>query len=94
MSNRWIPEISFRNNSAAILLVGTKCDLKDSGNERDKTAISYEQAVEKAKEFGCVGYIETSSQIGTGMNKILPTMLRGYVIHQLINQKKSNCNIA
>ncbi|KAK0367016.1 Rho GTPase protein rac1 [Friedmanniomyces endolithicus] len=64
---QWYPEIEHHAPGVPIILVGTKLDLRDDPEVREQlrqrkmSPISYEQAVQVAKEIRAVKYIECSA---------------------------------
>jgi Ras-related C3 botulinum toxin substrate 1 len=64
---QWYPEIEHHAPGVPIILVGTKLDLRDDPEVREQlrqrkmAPISYEQAVQVAKEIRAVKYIECSA---------------------------------
>ena len=64
---KWYPEIEHHAPGVPIILVGTKLDLRDDPEVREQlrqrkmSPISYEQAVQVAKEIKAVKYLECSA---------------------------------
>lgn len=67
LRTQWFPEIEHHAPGVPIILVGTKLDLRDDPEAREQlrqrkmAPISYEQAVQVAKEIRAVKYIECSA---------------------------------
>jgi len=67
LTAQWYPEIEHHAPGVPIILVGTKLDLRDDPEVREQlrqrkmSPISYEQAVQVAKEIRAVKYIECSA---------------------------------
>ena len=65
--SQWYPEIEHHAPGVPIILVGTKLDLRDDPEAREQlrqrkmAPISYEQAVQVAKEIKAVKYLECSA---------------------------------
>ena len=76
---RWLPEIRQHCPNAMIMLIGTKLDLRESG-ESDPTArrhaVSFEQGSALANEIGAVRYMECSAISSLGVKAIFDTAVR------------------
>lgn len=72
--NDWYDDLKNKSTicDSCILLVGTKSDLNK------QRVIDKEQAIHFAKERGLLGYIETSSKNGTGMDSITDMMVKSF----------------
>ena len=64
-----------------MILIGTKCDLKDdpytiANNERRKTtSVTKGEGEKLARKIGALGYFETSGYTGQGTTKALDAIL-------------------
>ncbi|CAH2354178.1 cell division control protein 42 [[Candida] railenensis] len=83
VTNKWIPEIYHHcPKDIAVLLVGTKTDLRDEPHVLDELhdknlkPISYEQGVKLAKELGAVAYLECSAATQVGVKEIFDFAIR------------------
>lgn len=83
VTSKWIPEIYHHcPKDIAILLVGTKTDLRDEPHvlddlhEKNLKPISYEQGVKLAKDLGAVAYLECSAATQVGVKEIFDFAIR------------------
>lgn len=83
VTNKWIPEIYHHcPKDIAVLLVGTKTDLRDEPHVLDELhdknlkPILYEQGVKLAKELGAVAYLECSAATQVGVKEIFDYAIR------------------
>ena len=60
-----------------IVLIGTKADLKD---EAQKAPISKAEGDQLAGEINAVGYIETSSKTGDGINEAIQKVIEAATV--------------
>lgn len=76
------PEVMHHVPSAAVLLVGTKIDLRDDPATIDRLAtrgespVSFEEGEALARQIGAVGYLECSAWSGKGVQQVLQAALR------------------
>ena len=71
----WIDEVKFYCRDAKILLIGTKLDLRETGNPNHVTDQEAEQFV---KEHECAAYIPCSPKTGEGIDKIYPAAVQAF----------------
>ena len=83
ISRKWYPEVSHHCPNTAILLVGTKSDLRDDPITKKtllfkgkELPISTEQGIALAKHVGCTSYLETSSLTGAGLTDLSEAMVK------------------
>jgi len=83
ISRKWYPEVSHHCPNTAILLVGTKSDLRDDPITKKtllfkgkELPISTEQGIALAKHVGCTSYLETSSRTGAGLTDLSEAMVK------------------
>lgn len=85
--SKWVPEIRAHCPYTAIILVGTKIDLRDDPTmikklrEKKLKPLQYSDGVNLAKDIGAVAYIETSSKTGYGIDKLCDLMLSVSLYH-------------
>jgi len=82
---KWYPEVSHHCPNTPIILVGTKLDLREdpetlSKLEAKKQApITYEQAMQMAKEVGAVKYMECSALTQKGLKAVFDEAIRAVI---------------
>ena len=73
VSKKWVPEVKLHCPNTPILLVGTKQDLVGDGKiirkleQMGQHVVTREEAEQKARECGCVSFVETSAMSGVGV---------------------------
>jgi len=106
ISAKWIPEVKHHCPKTPILLVGTKIDLREDPatlsylSDRKQVPVEYDEGKRKAKEMGCISYIECSSMDGNGFEKVFSDAVRSAVNPKLkkkrqksVNKKDQKCNV-
>jgi len=79
---KWSPEISHHAPSTAILLVGTKLDLREDQQtieklrDRRMSPITYQQGVSMAKDIGATKYLECSALTQKGLKTVFDEAIR------------------
>jgi len=79
---KWHPEIAHHAPSTAILLVGTKLDLRDEPGtieklrDRRMSPITYQQGVQMARDIGAVKYLECSALTQKGLKNVFDEAIR------------------
>jgi len=99
---KWHPEISHHAPSTAIVLVGTKLDLREDAatieklRERRMAPIQYSQGVTMAKDIGAVKYLECSALTQKGLKTVFDEAIRAVLnpAPQPKKSKGSKCVIA
>jgi len=92
---KWYPEISHHAPSTAILLVGTKLDLREDPatieklRERRMAPIQYTQGLAMSKDIGAVKYLECSALTQKGLKTVFDEAIRG-VLNPPPQAKKSS----
>jgi len=82
VKSRWMPEISHYCPNCPIVLVGTKTDLRDDSEVRQRLGerrlqpISFEQGTQLAKEIGAVKYVECSAFSREGVKNTFDESIR------------------
>ncbi|XP_067944390.1 ras-related C3 botulinum toxin substrate 1-like [Watersipora subatra] len=82
---KWIPEVRHHCPDAAILLVGTKIDLRDDKDTKLELAQSREAPVKKeegiklANKAKVYGYMECSALTQQGLNKVFEEAIKAVV---------------
>lgn len=72
---KWLPEIQHHCPGVPIVLVGTKCDLRQSSvaggdKKRNTSSVCKEEGAVLAKRIGAKCYLETSAKTGDGVNDL------------------------
>jgi len=77
VTQKWNPEIREFSKKAPILLVGTKCDLRDDKDpSKNASLITYEQGAQLAKEIIAVRYMECSAKTQRGLKQVFDEAVR------------------
>jgi len=90
---KWWPEISHHAPQTAIVLVGTKLDLRDDPatidklRERRMAPISYQAGIAMQKDIGAVKYLECSALSQKGLKNVFDDAIRA-VLNPLPKQPK------
>eukprot|EP01122_Echinamoeba_exundans_P016601 TRINITY_DN8466_c0_g1_i1.p1 TRINITY_DN8466_c0_g1~~TRINITY_DN8466_c0_g1_i1.p1 ORF type:complete len:216 (-),score=28.95 TRINITY_DN8466_c0_g1_i1:85-732(-) len=77
---KWWPEVTHHCPDAAIILVGTKNDLRGDSEtlerlrSRNEAPVSNQEIDDMAAKIGAVCYMETSSLMGLGLDDLAMTM--------------------
>ena len=83
VSSEWLPEVERHGHGCALLLVGTKLDLRSDPDVLAKiTPVANAEGKAMAKRIGAGGYVECSSFKGINLEKVFSTAVS-------IVQKKS-----
>ncbi|KAK3668809.1 Rho GTPase protein rac1 [Elasticomyces elasticus] len=96
---KWYPEIEHHAPGVPIILVGTKLDLRDDPEVREQLRqrkmgpITYETAVQVAKEIKAVKYIECSALTQRNLKSVFDEAIKYASQPRLDNMiKHTNCN--
>jgi len=100
--SKWYPEISHHAPQTAIVLVGTKLDLREDPStieklrDRRMAPISYQQGVQMQKEINAVKYLECSALTQKGLKNVFDEAIRSVLSPPPRREpkKKTNCIIA
>ncbi|EDR21923.1 RAC GTPase, putative [Entamoeba dispar SAW760] len=85
LKEKWQPEVKQHCPSAALMMVGTKIDLRDNAAEVKKITdqglqvISPEKGQQMATELNCVKYMECSALTRKGLKEVFETAVK-YVL--------------
>ncbi|KAL5519452.1 RAC1 [Sanghuangporus vaninii] len=100
---KWYPEISHHAPSTAILLVGTKLDLRDDEATREKlrerrmAPITYQQGLQMQKDIRAVKYLECSALTQKNLKTVFDEAIRAVLYPPAKEKKplkKTGCIIA
>ena len=97
--DKWLPEIRRHSPSAALVLVGTQCDLRDDVKELinldryGEKPITEEQALATMRSIGALQYVECSALTQLNMKQvfdsaILAALERDGVLGRIMSGKK------
>ncbi|KAI9316335.1 small GTPase Rac1 [Dichotomocladium elegans] len=82
IKTKWYPEISHHAPNTAIILVGTKLDLREDKQTIDRlrakhmAPISYSQGVQMAKDIKAAKYLECSALTQKGLKNVFDEAIR------------------
>mmetsp|Transcript_24747 Transcript_24747/g.27536 ORF Transcript_24747/g.27536 Transcript_24747/m.27536 type:complete len:196 (-) Transcript_24747:20-607(-) len=92
--HKWYPEISHHCPDAAVILVGTKVDLRDDEytiktlKAKRQSPVTVEQGFTLMKDIGAVKYIECSSVTQEGVKGIFDSAIRAIINPSTEKKKK------
>ncbi len=105
---KWVPEIKQHAPQTAILLIGTKLDLREDQEmidilrEKGQHPISFQQGQQLAREIGAVKYLECSAYTQVGVKGVFDEAIHAVLSppkqevqrkKQLEHRKKKKCII-
>jgi len=85
VKNKWYPEVHHHCPDAKIILVGTKCDLKDDRESLDKLAqngqsvVTWQQGEQMSKEIKAVAFMECSALTQKGLKLVFDEAIKAVV---------------
>jgi len=91
---KWAPEVMHHCPQVPTILVGTKTDLRDDPQiqralqARGRKPMSMADGVERAKELGCVKYMECSAFTMDGIKQVFDEAIRAGIAHKEKGKKK------
>jgi len=94
----WWPEVTHRCPNSAVILVGTKCDLRDDKEtlerlrEKNQVPLTYQQGEQMAKDIKAVCYMECSALTQKGLKQVFDEAIKA-VGHTQRAGKTSRCII-
>ena len=91
----WVPEIRHHCPGVPIILVGTKCDLRDPEFQRTvrewERMHTFDEGVELARRIGAVDYMECSAKTGEGVKELFDKAVEvGYQHWKSLKCKKNS----
>ena len=94
VKTKWIPEIRHHVPEAPFLLVGTKIDLRNDQEVRQKVGDPLSEAAGHAlaKELGARNYVECSALTQEKLKEVFDEAIRA-ALNKNSNQKKKGCQI-
>ncbi|PIK39720.1 putative ras-related C3 botulinum toxin substrate 1, partial [Apostichopus japonicus] len=90
---KWIPEVKHHCPTSPIIIIGTKLDLREDPNTREKLSmrnlqpINYAQGLQMAKDVSAVKYLECSALTQKGLKNVFEEAIR-VVLYPPKNAKK------
>jgi len=99
---KWWPEVTHHCPNSTIILVGTKCDLRDEKEtlerlrEKNQAPLTYQQGEQMAKEIKAVCYMECSALTQKGLKQVFDEAIKAVVFPNSDKNKgsgKSKCII-
>jgi len=96
VSEKWIPEVKHHCPGVPIILVGTQEDLRDDPTVKEKLRrmkqepISQLEGERKAKELGCVKYVECSALTQKGLKNVFDEAIVA-ALEPPVDKKKRGC---
>jgi small GTP-binding protein len=86
-SEKWLFEVRHYCETASIILIGTKSDLRQAGNPHHVTD---EEARQLMDSQNCAAFIPCSAKSGDGITRILPAVVRA-CDQALIQDHQNHC---
>ena len=92
VKQKWIPEITHHCPNVPFILVATKCDLKDTGINKENL-ITTEQGKKLAKEIKANGFIECSALTQQGLKQTFDEAIRCVIKPKKKKKRIKDCTI-
>jgi Ras-related C3 botulinum toxin substrate 1 len=94
VTEKWVPEVSHHAPNVPILLIGTKCDLRNDPNPQKYNFVAKEDGDRLAKEIGAVKYMECSALTQSHLKEVFDEAVRAAINYDKMKKRKKNpCNI-
>jgi GTPase SAR1 family protein len=98
---KWWPEVTHHCPNSTIILVGTKCDLRDDKEtlerlkEKNQSPITFQLGEQMAKDIKAVCYMECSALTQKGLKQVFDEAIKSVVFPDRNNTKssKGKCTI-
>ena len=91
---KWLKEIQSYSPGTPFIIVGTKSDIREKANPRDRDCISAKEGEELREELGGFKYLECSALTQKGLKQVFDEAIRCVLITQRTQvRKKKNCII-
>lgn len=96
VSHTWFPEVSHYCPNTPVILVATKCDLRDDPEalarlrDRNMLPVTSDQGEQLAKQIGAAKYLEVSAKTQQGVRHLFDEAIRATKVHSLPQKKKSS----
>jgi len=89
VTEKWVPEVSHHAPNVPILLIGTKCDLRNDNNQA-ANLLSKEEGEKLAKEINAVCYMECSALTQENLKNVFDEAVRAAINYEKQKKKKKN----
>jgi len=95
VTQKWCPELKHHCPGVPMILVGTKLDLRSDANtvaklrEKNQTAITFEEGLERAKQIGATKYLECSALTQKGLKNVFDEAIRVVLCPPQVSKKAS-----
>ena len=96
VQSKWYPELQKNCPGVPILLVGTKCDLRENNDvlnilhAKGLQPIGEQQGETMAKLIGAIGYMECSALTGENIKGVFDLAIDGLMKHKVKKQRKKS----
>jgi Ras-related C3 botulinum toxin substrate 1 len=97
IETQWYPEIHHHAPNTAIILVGTKLDLREDRDtieklrEKRMAPITYPQGLQMAKDISAVKYLECSALTQKGLKNVFDEAIRAVLSPNQPKKKERKC---
>ena len=100
VKSKWWPEVTHHCGKAAIMLIGTKIDLRDDPETIEKLRlkgqqpIAWEQAEQMARDIKAVSYMECSALTQKGLKQVFDEAIKAVICPEApVKPAKKPCNL-
>ena len=96
---KWHPEVTHHCPDAAVMLVGTKVDLRENHDiieklkEKNLEPITHENGLELAKELGAANYLECSALTKLSVKQVFYDAIKAVLFPSVSSNPKKRCSI-
>lgn len=93
VTKKWLPEVKHNCPTAPLLLVGTKCDLRDNPDilekleENNQSTITQQQGMALASQIKAVKYLECALINQEGLDKVFEEAAHAFLYRQTATNK-------
>jgi len=88
---KWCGEVVHYCPTAKVLLVGTKCDLREK--EKNVNIISMSQGEQMSRDISAVAYIECSALTREGLKQVFDAAIKAVLVPQTRFRNDKKCKI-
>ncbi|GAM26707.1 hypothetical protein SAMD00019534_098820 [Acytostelium subglobosum LB1] len=95
VKSKWYPEVTHHCPNSTIILVGTKCDLRDDREaleklkEKNQTPLSPQQGEQMAKDIKAYCYLECSALTQKGLKQVFDEAIKAVIFPDRDKSNKS-----
>lgn len=94
IKSKWVPEVKHHCPSTPILLVGTKCDLKDTRNRNTSAEIVTSKTGKTLeKSIGACGFVECSARTREGVQLVFERAVTACISRTRPTRKQGPCKL-